>query len=65
MISTSGICRFCRCLSLIAVSPFRIPIFQLIPSSKTTSSMALPISFARARSGITQSSCKPFLLFDW
>ena len=65
MISTSGICLFCFCLSLMVVSPLRMPTFHFIPNSAITSSIARPISFASALNGVIQISCKPFFfLFD-
>ena len=54
--NTSGMLRFCLCRSLVSVSPLRIAICQLRPSSATTSFMARVISFPKALSGVIQSS---------
>ena len=59
IMSTSGICLVCLCLSAMSVSPFLMPIFQLMPSSSITSSIARPISLANARRGVIHNSCKP------
>ena len=64
MIKTSGSLFFCFCRSALLVSPFLILTVQGIPISTVASSMALPMSLASARSGVTQSSLNPLCLSE-
>ena len=55
MMSISGRLLRCLCLSAVGVSPFLIPTCHDISRDTMASSIALPMSFASALSGVIQS----------